>query len=85
MSRLYVEENCKGNRVPLLMGLNHSCVYRGSFLGSCKHFSVTEFFRDAVWAFVRRAAKHFFTSISVECLVGLTNTFNYVSETSSFL
>lgn len=76
MSRLYIKENCKGNSVPLLIGLNYSCVYRGGFLGSCRRFSVTEVFRDAAWAFVQRAVKHFFANISVECSVGLTNTFN---------
>lgn len=58
MIRLYIEEKWKGNGVPLLMGLNHSYVYRGGFLGSCRRFPVREVFGDAMWAFVQRVTKH---------------------------
>jgi len=58
MTRLHIEENCKGNGVPLLTALNRSCVYRGGFLGSCSHFPVTELFVDAMWAFDWRITKH---------------------------
>lgn len=65
--------NCKGNCDPLLIVINHSYEYRGGFLS--RHFSVTDVFGDALWAFVQRVTKHCVVLAShFECSLGQTNT-----------